>query len=82
MDPLHLAFVQEGINRHVFGEGLNPLEQEWLAAVINEHLGGLPWPSLLDPPCWRLAACAWLLSISQRYQVRSRCWLSSELLAA
>ncbi len=25
----------------MFGEGLNPLEQEWLAAVINEHLGGL-----------------------------------------
>lgn len=30
---------QEGINRHVFGEGLNPLEQEWLAEVINNHLG-------------------------------------------
>lgn len=31
--------LQEGINRYVFGEGLNPLEQEWLAEVINEHLG-------------------------------------------
>lgn len=35
-----ISVVQEGINRYVFGEGLNPLEQEWLAAVINEHLGG------------------------------------------
>ncbi|PRW59623.1 serine threonine kinase [Chlorella sorokiniana] len=36
--PQYQLVLQEGINRHVFGEGLNPLEQEWLAAVINEHL--------------------------------------------
>lgn len=36
--PQYQLVLQEGINRYVFGEGLNPLEQEWLAAVINEHL--------------------------------------------
>ncbi|KAL4458937.1 hypothetical protein ABPG75_013802 [Micractinium tetrahymenae] len=36
--PQYQLVLQEGINRYVFGEGLNPLEQEWLAEVINEHL--------------------------------------------
>ena len=35
------ATLQEGINRYVLGEGLNPLEQEWLAQIINEHIGEL-----------------------------------------
>ena len=38
--PQYQLVLQEGINRHVFGEGLDPVEQEWLAGVINEHLGG------------------------------------------
>lgn len=37
--PQYQLVLTEGINRHVFGEGLNPLEQEWLAEVINEHIG-------------------------------------------
>ncbi|KAL4431634.1 hypothetical protein ABPG77_001476 [Micractinium sp. CCAP 211/92] len=37
-EPQYQLVLQEGINRHVFGEGLNPLEQEWLAEVVNEHL--------------------------------------------
>ncbi len=45
-----MARLQEGINRHVFGEGLNPLEQEWLAEVINEHLGESGTPGL-QPVC-------------------------------
>jgi hypothetical protein len=39
--PQYQLVLQEGINRHVLGEGLNPLEQEWLAEVINQHLGEL-----------------------------------------
>ena len=27
-----------GINRHYLAEGLDPLEQDWLAQVINAHL--------------------------------------------
>lgn len=37
--PQYQLVLQEGISRHVLGEGLDPLEQEWLAGVINEHLG-------------------------------------------
>lgn len=36
--PQYQLVLEEGINRHVFGEGLNPREQEWLAELINEHL--------------------------------------------
>lgn len=36
--------------RAVFGEGLNPLEQEWLAEVINDHIGAPCWR------CWHLLA--------------------------
>ncbi len=28
----------EGVNRHRFGEGLDPMEQEWLAGEINAHI--------------------------------------------
>lgn len=38
-EPQMQLVLQEGINRHVFGEGLAPLEQEWLAGVINDHIG-------------------------------------------
>mmetsp|Transcript_39172 Transcript_39172/g.122000 ORF Transcript_39172/g.122000 Transcript_39172/m.122000 type:complete len:113 (+) Transcript_39172:3-341(+) len=30
--------LQEGIVRHPVGQGLQPLEQEWLAKTIGEHL--------------------------------------------
>ena len=37
--PQYRLVLQEGINKHVFGEGLSPVEQEWLVEVINEHVG-------------------------------------------
>ncbi|PSC76759.1 serine threonine kinase [Micractinium conductrix] len=37
-EPQYQLVLQEGINRYVLGEGLNPLEQEWLAQIINEHI--------------------------------------------
>jgi hypothetical protein len=37
--PQYQLLLQEGINQHVFGEGLDLMEQEWLQEVINQHLG-------------------------------------------
>lgn len=37
-EPQYQLVLKEGINRHMFGEGLNPREQEWLADVINAHV--------------------------------------------
>lgn len=59
-----MAQLQEGINRHVFGEGLNPLEQEWLAEVVNEHLGESGTPGLQRVCATALSwyTCMWYAS--------------------
>lgn len=35
------ADKQAGVNTYVLGEGLEPLEQEWLASEVNRHLAEL-----------------------------------------
>jgi len=37
--PQGQLVLREGVESYSFGEGLDPLEQQWLASVINAHLG-------------------------------------------
>ena len=30
--------LRQGVEKYIFGEGLDPVEQEWLVSVINSHL--------------------------------------------
>lgn len=30
--------LEEGVRKHMFGEALSTVEQQWLAAQINEHI--------------------------------------------
>ncbi|GFR48226.1 hypothetical protein Agub_g10087, partial [Astrephomene gubernaculifera] len=40
-EPQTAVELVEGVNRHRFGEGLEPVEQLWLAGQINTHLAEL-----------------------------------------
>ena len=58
--PQYQLVLQEGINKHVLGEGLTPVEQEWLVGVINEHIGE-PQPSC-HPGCAACMMAVWMCS--------------------